>query len=86
MVSHSPAVSRSKLAFRSSVLNVSFRIIEASKSAKIEVGIKPFSKHVGEASNKVDSEPSFKLGIESLARGEVAARKLMRFARHRAAS
>ncbi|KAL3945836.1 MAG: hypothetical protein SGBAC_000108 [Bacillariaceae sp.] len=37
------------------------------------VGIQPFSKHVGRTSVKEDREPSYKLGIEATSRGEVAA-------------
>jgi UDP-N-acetylglucosamine/UDP-N-acetylgalactosamine diphosphorylase len=36
-------------------------------------GIQPFSKHVGQASDKADREPSYKLGTEALGRSEVGA-------------
>lgn len=56
--------------------NIEYGSFNLSVVLEIEddtTGIKPFSKHVGQASDKADREPSYKLGTEALGRSEVGA-------------
>eukprot|EP00980_Cylindrotheca_fusiformis_P005771 scaffold1203_cov117-Cylindrotheca_fusiformis.AAC.10 len=51
--------------------------LEASKpmssDANSEPAINPFSRHVGQTSNRAVRDPSYKLGIEAIAQGQVGA-------------